>query len=606
MVFMSQDTERTISLVKASTDSIINSFRDKTVSLKKSSAYIKKIIRESFSEEAACDIFSKLFKSSSVEFVAIDGTLAKDRQLDMVIFYAGSFAYHGTLDFRKGCTAQNISELAEGTGISSAIPIYEEDESNVSGMPKESGIEINAERLPSALMHLSEYYLALKTVTANPVKVVLLDRTLAGDVGHLIWSVKERLDSGGSVFLGLDTPYGKVTKFDLCLARLLHPNAMLGVPAPRSHLLKYALVGALMSQVRPVTAYELAQSLGIGGEGSDRVSRELRELHQDYDPFMSTQGYKLKPGIENYWERVFYAVTLLAEHIFNTPEGEHPLIYDSNGERRWINSDDVEFMVLIIIYKLLRLAWDQSLLVIGLIKDSSANELVKTVMPILRNSEKIKMEGNLPSFNSDKSLLQTYSVIEAANVHAPWKTFEFDACFRTMVPQEDLTLDEGESRVKGAYKNVISAERMFLKAYVQLWQSEGDPSIRSHVFSYDRPCYPGYDQGDELLLRHMDGKVEERVLPVIHYERESPVAHLVMAILCSMSSEAIPEALGHNYPLFLADKKAKAILEGMRNAYLSTVSLEVTKSEFNQQVLFNQKFRDYRAEIETTRKRGYR
>jgi hypothetical protein len=69
-----------------------------------------------------------------------------------------------------------------------------------------------------------------------------------------------------------------------------------------------------------------------------------------------------------------------------------------------------------------------------------------------------------------------------------------------------------------------------------------------------------------------------------------------------MASEVIPECLGHNYPLFLADKKAKSILEETRTAYLSAVAFEMANSEFTQQILYDTRFREYRSQIETMRR----
>jgi hypothetical protein len=52
-----------------------------------------------------------------------------------------------------------------------------------------------------------------------------------------------------------------------------------------------------------------------------------------------------------------------------------------------------------------------------------------------------------------------------------------------------------------------------------------------------------------------------------------------------MAQEVVPEAIGHNYPLFLADKKAKAILKQNREAYLGAVALEMSRSDLDQQVV---------------------
>jgi hypothetical protein len=122
------------------------------------------------------------------------------------------------------------------------------------------------------------------------------------------------------------------------------------------------------------------------------------------------------------------------------------------------------------------------------------------------------------------------------------------------------------------------------------------------VFSYDRPCYPDFDKGDTLVFSNKDDNVLEKIQPMIHFQTDAQISHLVMDILCSMAKEVIPECLGHNYPLFLADKKAKYILQQMRTAYLSTIAFEMANSEFDQQVLFQAKFRDYRSGIENSRR----
>jgi hypothetical protein len=63
-----------------------------------------------------------------------------------------------------------------------------------------------------------------------------------------------------------------------------------------------------------------------------------------------------------------------------------------------------------------------------------------------------------------------------------------------------------------------------------------------------------------------------------------------------------PECLGHNYPLFLADKKAKSVLEETRRAYLSAVSFEMANDKFNQQILYDTWFREYRSQVESLRR----
>ena len=104
------------------------------------------------------------------------------------------------------------------------------------------------------------------------------------------------------------------------------------------------------------------------------------------------------------------------------------------------------------------------------------------------------------------------------------------------------------------------------------------------------------------LLHNEDSKVDEKIRPILHLAKGSEMTNLAMAILVQMAKEVIPEAIGHNYPLFLADKKAKANLGQNREAYLAAVALEMSRSDLDQQVLFSSRFRDYRSKVEAGRK----
>ena len=618
-----------IQSLQSSTRALIGSFRDRTESLSASSKDIKKLLRQGYDANAAHRGAEKFFGQKKVSFVAIDGTESQDQQLDMLLFYAGAFGYSGQLEFMgEKCDCGEVIEADRISNISTAIPMYEEDTSNIVGQETESGTEADIERLPSVLMQFAEYYLAVKLLEDNnDLKVVILDRTLAGDVGHLIWSVGQFIKENRCMLQGLQTDFGIVSPLDLELARILHANSGLGIPASRSQFIKYAAINQLLSTEGTSEFPDFNTILNkIGAKDSrlTKLEKDIKALNQEYAFLQSKPGEKsisIRPEIKQYWERVLSATMMVARHIFETPRGEHPLVYQKtsditaqadNGKnaeenKKWITSSDLEYMTLVMTYALLRIAWERDVLVIGLIKDTAASELLKTIVPILRSAQKINMDSQLPKFNSDKQLLQTFSVIEGDSVKAPWRTFEFDACFRTMAPVPEDRGDDGrlrtnEANVAGAYKNLISGERMFVKSYVQLWQSENDNSVRSHVFSYDRPCYPQYDKPGELLLFHNDDNTTEEIEPIIHINEDNELSHLVMDILCSMANEVIPECIGHNYPLFLADKKAKYILNQMRTAYLATIAFEMANSEFDQQILYGASFRDFRSEIENSRR----
>jgi hypothetical protein len=78
-------------------------------------------------------------------------------------------------------------------------------------------------------MQFAEYYMAFKKLTDHPeIKIVLLDKMPSIDSPHLIGNAIEFLES----YRGMDTLFGEVSNTDLELARMLHQNSLLKVPAP--------------------------------------------------------------------------------------------------------------------------------------------------------------------------------------------------------------------------------------------------------------------------------------------------------------------------------------------------------------------------------------
>ena len=594
---------RTIEQVQNSTRFLLKSFQAKVAELKLCGADINQVLRFGIDYDAACSTAKEFFGSDRVEYIAIDGTESIDQRLDMLVFYVGAFGYSGNVTFLENEVVIDEPRSMKGElSISTAVPLSEEDAAEVFGQKTESGLEIDVNRLPGALMHLAEYYLAYKAaVTDNPAKIILLDRTLAGDVGHHSWSTRELVQHHLSILEGMETPHGVVENFDLQLCRILLPNDNLKIPAPRSHLLKYAAIAHILDG-KQRSIGQLITELGASHNHMERLRTHFGELENESNIFGQVFNYKLKDKVSKYWDRVLAAAVAVADHVFD-PRGQHPLRFRKKAEEYWITADDIDFITLILVYALTRRAWTTNLLLIGLIKDTGARELVKTVIPLLKMSGKLKLEHSFPHFDSDKMLLQTNSVVNAENTPTPWHSVETDAAFKTMSPVEDASMPKGKARVRGSFKNVIYPERSYVKTYIQLWSSKKNPGVRSHVFSYDRPAYPTYDHWDEILLYNMDSKVDEKISPIIHFDRGSEMTNLSMAILHMMSKEVVPEAIGHNYPLFLADKKAKTILSQHRQAYLGAVALEMSRSDLDQEVLFSNRFRDYRAKIEAQRKK---
>ena len=84
----------------------------------------------------------------------------------------------------------------------------------------------------------------------------------------------------------------------------------------------------------------------------------------------------------------------------------------------------------------------------------------------------------------------------------------------------------------------------------------------------------------------------------------TPVQNLVMAILYNMQKPSIPEVMGHNYALFIADKVAKEIIQIMSRISNGMKNRIITDDELRKIILYSGSFRELRSETEAIR-HGY-
>jgi hypothetical protein len=172
-----QDPDKLIRVVQDSTKNLLFSFRDKASALRDCSEDVRLLIREGYNKETAHRTALSLFGKDTTSFLAIDGTESQDQQLDMMIFYSGAFGYVGRLHFSdsaNGCSFDEPLPIEGSLDLSTAVSIYEQDSTSVAGKLTEGGLEVESERLPGALMQLSEYYMAVKTINENFTLIPIL------------------------------------------------------------------------------------------------------------------------------------------------------------------------------------------------------------------------------------------------------------------------------------------------------------------------------------------------------------------------------------------------------------------------------------------------
>ena len=83
---------------------------------------------------------------------------------------------------------------------------------------------------------------------------------------------------------------------------------------------------------------------------------------------------------------------------------------------------------------------------------------------------------------------------------------------------------------------------------------------------------------------------------------ENPLQNLIMTILIAMTSPSIPEAFGHNKPLFIADKIAKYNYVEFKRIADSTATWLLNNHKLRKFIFYMSTFRERRSAIEATRR----
>ncbi|MHA1710856.1 MAG: hypothetical protein ACTSUS_02130, partial [Candidatus Freyarchaeota archaeon] len=83
---------------------------------------------------------------------------------------------------------------------------------------------------------------------------------------------------------------------------------------------------------------------------------------------------------------------------------------------------------------------------------------------------------------------------------------------------------------------------------------------------------------------------------------ENPVQNMLLTVLASMAPPSIPEAFGHNKPLFIADKIAKWHYHIFKKIIDSAKTWVMNRKDVRSFVFYMSSFRDKRSEFEQARR----
>lgn len=592
---------------------------------------LSNIIRMGFEPKEAYDTATQFFGEKSVRFAGIDGTMYSRPLFDLVIFFGGAYASTGTITFyerSKPMVRYDEKTLERGAGISSVVPVYINEIPDIDqtffeaaqpeeislGMPLTDQSIIDNSTIANWIMTFAEFYLAYR-LAADPsqgFRIILMDRSLSIERASLIYDTAKRdLWKTKSSLIGYRTDDDEPFDMnDFTIARQCLCDKALGLPPPRGDYLSHAIVEAVKQRETSAEEQILADLAVRDEKRTRRVERYLNRLVREGVLAHGPEAYSLNPKYRTTLERIKKLVASVGDRFFfaETAEtgGAQAMKIMKEGKEHWLTTVDIAFLTLFALQMLIEECWKKHILLLGMTKDTAARDFKRQLVPIMYNEGMLKTAISSAEFeklpNTDRMILQSASISSTEKIKPPWALIEYDSAFRTIVPDRQ----KRRGYVSGAIKNRIGLERTFLKSYTQLSQAKSDPKLRSNVLLIDRLAYAEYDYKPENVaeFRNEFGGAEEPVQVLLYKDKEvqNRLQTLVMTVLISMAPSSIPEAFGHNKPLFIADKIAKWNYGQFKCIVDTTASWIVNNHKLRQFIFYMSTFRERRAAIEATRR----
>lgn len=633
---LSNTVKRTCDMLRQGATKQVTDYEQRFSALKNLYAdLLVSLIRPDFSQQQAWETAREFFGAETVRFTAVDGTMYSRPLFDMVIFFGGAYASTGTVSFAENAAPKvkyDAKTIQQNMGISSVVPIYVNEIPDVDHTyaAQEQPAEVNPSKpatdeeiannslIANVIMTFSEYYLALKLATdpTQDTRVILMDRSLSTERASLLYETRKTgFTRVKSALLGYQPEGAEVAldANDLVTARQHVYNATLGLPPPRADYLRTALI-AYVEEKKTVTLSQFFSAFGIADEKRKRrVEKALvnlvgREMLTEKDgTYVLNQRYAAS------WKRIRQLTMELGDKLFFTKalgtgtETSSSMKITKDGKEHWLTTLDIAFLTLFTLQMLMEECWRRRILLVGITKDTSARDFKRQLIPIMYTEGWLQTKMHLEALqelpNTDRMILQSASIFNTDKVQPPWSLIEYDSAFRTMQPDRQGR----KGYVSGVIRNKITLEKAFLKTYVQLSQAKSDPMLRSNVLLIDRLAYPEFDckpESTAVFLNALSDGTEEPVETLLYRDKSVPnrLQNLTMTMLVAMAPSNIPEAFGHNKPLFVADKIAKWNYNQFKCVVDSTAGWILNNHKLRKFIFYMSTFRERRGQIEQARR----
>ena len=367
--FLSSEVKRAGEILRGGAQDQISDYTKRFDSVKGIyDGFLKDLIVKDFHTMGAFTTAKSFFSSDRVNFAAVDGTESTRPLFDLVIFFGGSYAARGFIEFKEDKPRVEYSTkfAEEGIGISSCVPMYVSEIVNVElaymelseggnvtvDRPLTDEEVINNSTIANWIMTFSEFYLAYKLAKQGDAKILLLDRSLCTVHGSLVYDTRNRRIWNTCAILNSEVGGVRVDTNDLAYNRHRMVNSALRLPPARGDYLRYSLV-YLLELKGPLDIKAICDELGVNSE--DRRKRAGRFLSRSVaEGYLqeSQERYEVNAKYQDSWNRVKSLVETIGQKLFEDVPSGNPMLMMKGGKKCWLTTLDMAFLSLFCFYML--------------------------------------------------------------------------------------------------------------------------------------------------------------------------------------------------------------------------------------------------------------
>lgn len=509
----------------------------------------------------------RFFGTCDIPFAAIDGSCDKRAAANFVSFYGGAYGAKGVLSLSgpEGKLRYQRWDLTKDVSMVAFVPVppdaiggavdASEPESETPPVLSDSEIaEVSS--LHTRVMQLAEVYLAYSLARSSAVdapRLLMLDNSLSGILGNSSFSpTNTRLATAS--FNG-----ESLTLADMHVA-LAHPfNCSLGVPSAKKFQPHHRLIAeAVWRGKSKILAAECATFPRGSFDAAARYLSKPEIGAGTWDQAAGTFTFNVDPRAS--WAKSVRIFERICESLFRekSPTGLLHGVKGDDTRLEYFTVRDLAFIIGVGIRSLIEASWERRILLVGVVKDSASRFFYRNFLGSV-----LVVRGQDPARHlsvplSDRSVIELLPNT-SHELHAPWGTVEFDACFMTLHPERPDPKRGWE--VKGYNHQHLGEttrpERIFLRSLVQFLLTEN--GVASHALFLDRLAYPDWDDKDSGSLALSTGQFG--VISPLYFDASMPhrLQQLSLYLLSILVRNHFPEALGYPDPLHQADWGAKSM-----------------------------------------------